>query len=244
MQRVKILRTSTVVALAVLGLVGCLAPCASAAPIIIDPFTIAGGEGTTSAAAVVTVGPNTAAVANAIGGFRTGLLQKTSGGAGAPATLSILTGTGQASFSLGGTAAGTFSLLYNANGAGLNADLSGFSSLVLPVNLDPAARAGGGTTIQVIFTDETNASATASQVFAGALEDQIGIFSAFPGVDFSQIKSIEIRAIIPEDGDVRLTGSIVVNPEQNEVPEPATMLLLGVGIAGVVGYRARRKKLA
>ena len=81
-------------------------------------------------------------------------------------------------------------------------------------------------------------------IFPGAMD--VFYLTGFSGlVDDASIaanitlEGIRIQAIQPGGGSLFLTGSTV--PETPAVPEPSTMAMLGLGLAGL-GFAARRKR--
>jgi hypothetical protein len=100
-----------------------------------------------------------------------------------------------------------------------------------------------GFPFQLRATDTVGGDFTVSLVSAGPGTFEIP-FAAFIGVDFSQLGSVS--AVINTGGaTVALDLSVQsVDTNQHEVPEPATLSLLGLGLFGLTAAVRRRKPSA
>ena len=128
-------------------------------------------------------------------------------------------------------------IIYDGNAVGnvgsLNLDLSGFAGIRLagvendfftPFTLTLETSGGGS-------------SSTASSILLGDLDF---LFSSLVGTaTLSDIDRISILVDPQKGGDVTIDGIVTI--ERTVVPVPATMLLFGSGLIGLLGYG--RKKL-
>ncbi len=146
-----------------------------------------------------------------------------------------------------------FSILYNANGAGLNLDMSNTTSisLVLFDNDQP------NTSLEFVITDSNNNSAQASidnlpnrnqgDPRPADLDFIISEFSGIDGVDLTDIQSIEMRSAPSNFGsDLSLLGIEICSPETRDVPTLSEWGLIAMaGVLGIVSFMVmRRRKVA
>jgi hypothetical protein len=119
-------------------------------------------------------------------------------------------------------------IIYDANSAGLNADLSGFAGLRLAgvVNdfLTPFSL--------TLETFGTGSSSTTNSILSGDLDF---LFSSLVGTaNLTDIDRITIKI------DPQMGGDVKIDNITTFVPIPATMLLFGSGLLGLVGWRRFR----
>ncbi len=145
------------------------------------------------------------------------------------------------SSSYGGRAA--FSLLYDANGAGLDADFSDGSAILVTFSPDhlgfdlPAV-------MTMTLSDGTNTASVVKEwtnnYRPGGFIDVEFSFGQFqqqsPTLDFANIQSIQLDYLADSANDL----SVDMIWTDSQVPEPATMAVLGLGgLAGVIRRRRR-----
>jgi hypothetical protein len=192
---------------------------------------------------VGTTGP--VAVANALGGFReleviskTGILN---------ATIAVLTGGGGDLLSVSNDSGVTSvsKAIWNSGGGGMNENLTAFfadailldfvsidvGDVNFTVSITDILGEGGDTATKVI-----NNAGTGINVFA------FDTFTNFAAVDFTQVAEVSLL-IETLDARTDLELRLFSTREENEVPvpEPATVLLLGIGIVGLGGGYLRKR---
>lgn len=148
---------------------------------------------------------------------------------------------------------GTFDLLYDAGGVGLDVDLSQFKGiLVLPTAVDN----GLGTTplsYKVTLVDTSNNSASATggnaQSCFDAVQvcaDQRFLFSQFSGVNLRHIRSIDI-SLASENAFDAIIGPITLFGSTETAPllsfRMISVLAATLGAVGLMGMRRMRQAL-
>lgn len=145
---------------------------------------------------------------------------------------------GRLAFDLDPGTSGTLLLTYNANGAGLNANLkdggaSFFAIKVSFVDLKDDAD------LVVGLKNTLGAESTTSSAPITGLGTVIFPFSSFGSIDFSTVNEITLSIVAGNDVDIALDGFYT------GVPEPSTFFAFGVGLAiwfGTARLRKRRTK--
>ena len=122
----------------------------------------------------------------------------------------------------------------------LTIDIPGatFTSLIL--NIDAAA-AGS---VNFVVTED-NGQQTAGSFSLGASGENFFTITAINGQRISSVAFTTTVAMVVTNVDdvaqIRIGGA---QPQQQPIPEPTTMLLLGTGIAGIAAKARRRRRLS
>jgi hypothetical protein len=142
-------------------------------------------------------------------------------------TLTISNGSGFSSKS---------TLVYDGIGkAGLNANLSPFERFDLQVeNIDLAAA------FNLTISDLQNNRQTVSRTNLSAPGILSFQFAEFATINFSNVKSVVLEIVTPNDVDVELNSISVEATEKVVTPEPST--LLGMALVAGVGTLLAKKK--
>jgi len=217
-----------------LGLAGGLLLVGQAHAAVIDNFN-------TGAQSVDAPGSDTnTSATGAIGGSRTIDITK-SGPLGASAD--VIPTPGIYSHSADALTSATSTITWDANSAGLGGvDLvEGLINNVF--SLDILGIDQGFITLNLTVIDTLTNSDTSTLAGAGVGTQSIA-FSSFSGVDFTVVDSISLEVLGGEASDLTL-DLLSTTGEQpgGSVPEPTTLALGGLGLAGI-GYRRQRSKKA
>jgi hypothetical protein len=122
--------------------------------------------------------------------------------------------------------------------------------------LNPSLIAYNGATVNSIFWDDSASfmnTDVAGSVFPGITDNQItlaslGFTATSAGMTtlgvFSDLSDFNEGLIYAFNGPVDLTTNLEVSIASNSapIPEPATMLLMGTGIVGLIGARRKKKQ--
>ncbi len=183
-------------------------------------------------------GSQNAAYGNAIGGSRTVSITK-SGSLGASA--GVIVPPGVYSHSADALTSAISTITWDANGAGLGGIdiVEGLTNNVFAFDIQSIDQGN----IDLILSVTDTLSNTSSFTFSGA---GVGIqevaFANFAGIDFTSIDAISLTVDGAEASDLILdslgtSGDQVAPPS---VPEPAAVWLIGAGLLGFVGFRAKK----
>lgn len=230
--REKMLRTTQIYSL--LGCFLLLMVVGSAQAFLIDSF-----NDTFQIVLKAAPGPVTSATAagEAVGDFRTMEMLSVAGPLGA--TLAAHIGDAL-SLSNDALTSSMSIVIWDASGAGLGGvDLTdvGTSSFVI---LDILSIDIGGVDIEMTITDTGGDVATKliSGAGAGVFEVLFADFVNFTATDFTSVDAITMKLTADEASDLVLDFVAT----SGAIPEPSSLVLLGMGILGVVGYGWRRRK--
>ncbi|MEO8602078.1 MAG: hypothetical protein ABI629_05830 [bacterium] len=154
--------------------------------------------------------------ASAIGGFRTINVEMTAEGDSPNITFIINTISQLANYASSNDTDGRTSLFYDANGAGLGADLSALSAIRIRMNPDPAAVFGAGMPVSVTLVDMANnthtETVTLTVPFSQFVQFPLSDFSS-AGVSLTTIKSILVDVDPQAAGDIDFNFiSVVTDP--------------------------------
>ncbi len=140
-----------------------------------------------------------------------------------------------------GSVYGWIKTLYNAGGAGLDANFSGETAI--RTIFDPDHLAFGKDSILKITLSDADSSFAVEKRWKSPLDyvSQPGVqtvdflFSSFSGIDFNSIKSVEVFY----EGDF---SNDLAFHSVSTVPIPAAVWLLGTGIAGLAALKRKGRK--
>ncbi len=194
-------------------------PRAEAADINIDLFTA--GPDTLTLTMVGSTNNTMTGLANVIGSARRIDLEMTAEGPGAPEVKAVvLTGPQLLNYTSGIDDDGRVALTYNANGAGLNADLTAGMLVAIRIRLFvDAAAVAGGMPLAVTLTDGSANTFTVTQMLTmSGFQFVQFTLSSFTGVNLTDVDSIVIDADPMASGDLAFSLFSVV--EDLATPTP------------------------
>jgi len=201
--------------------------------ILIDTF-----DDTHQAVNKAAPGPDTAAAPEALGGFRTIVLTVVAGPLDA-----TLVADGPTDFLTLSNDVGTSSTAvvgWDAAGAGLGVDLlDGFTAAERFFSLEIVSVDVGLVDLRIRIDDvfANNATVDIVSPAPGIFKRKLSSFVGAGGIDYTQVNRIELRLIGDVESDIAVDWVLV-----SQIPEPSTVVLLGIGILGVLGVSYRRRR--
>ena len=220
----------TLFALACLALTSTLLTSAEATVIMIDDFQ--DGDVNLTANSTIPSSSSNETATSAIGGTRETGITYESG----PLSVRANTALEMLSFSSDTMTAGDFNLAYDANGIGLNADLTnGGINKTLFVDLI-LADADSILTVTLQSIDEaTSTSHSLSESLTGPGLAEFGL-NGFIGVDPTDIEAIFINIEGAPNGDYAIDQIYVA------VPEPSSMIIWSMSALSLIAFYRRRAR--
>ncbi len=209
--------------------------------VIIDPFDTTPQTQTN----VGSTGP--IAAAEAIGGFRTLEILSKAGSLNLGAELRVLGQAYPADLLTLSNDVGTSSIAqvtWDGGPGGMDVDLS--AALADAILLDFVSLDVGQIDFTVTITDTVASGAdTATMVIndaaLGTNVFAFDTFTNFANVDFSSVQVIKLMIDAEENSDLSLRLFSTREFDEVPVPEPATVLLLGIGLVGLGGGYLRKR---
>ena len=222
----------TFIALACLTLTSTLLTSAEATVIMIDDFQ--DGDVNLTANSTIPSSSSSETATSAIGGTReTGITYKSG-----PLSVRANTALELLSFSSDTMTAGDFNLTYDANGSGLNADLTnGGSNDTLFVDLI-LADAGSILTVTLQSIDEATSTSNSYSLSESLTGPGLAEFrlTGFIGVNPTDIESIAVNIEGAANGDYAIDQIYVA------VPEPSSMIIWSLSGLGLIPFYRRRTR--
>jgi len=178
---------------------------------------------------------NTVAASEALGGFRQLDILSSTGPGITAANVFATASLGIFAHNENSFTSGSSRITWNANGAGLGVDLTANNAFIL----DTLTIDQGSMDVTIGITDNNSTDfVTLSNITNSNSLPTISFYS-FSGIDFNLIDEIYLEIDAGQASDITLDEIRTMGDSFITVPEPATFVLMGAGLLGMIGMRRR-----